>query len=114
MYNQQGQRYESKVYRGEHNQHQHMAQHQQHYVQQQQQQQPKLKQPDFRTSTDFLKCEKRLTLKELANSITHKPSENKDIDYDFLSSSAIVEKVNQLRVSRNVLFCVKCNALITL
>lgn len=93
-YNQQP-RHDPHAYRSEH----------QHYHQQeapqyapQQQQQSKLKQPDFRTSTDFLKCEKRLSAKELVNIIAQQPSPNKDIDYDFLSSSALVEKMNQLRV----------------
>ena len=76
---------------------------QQQQQQQQQQQRPvappalKPKPLELRTSTDFLKCEKRLSLEELVNTIECLACTS-ETDYDFLSSKALVEKVNRLRV----------------
>ncbi|RCH84441.1 FtsJ methyltransferase domain-containing protein 2, partial [Rhizopus stolonifer] len=49
---------------------------------------------DMRTSTDFLKCEKRLSVDSLVSVIKKNASE---IDYEFLSSKGLVDRVNQLR-----------------
>ncbi|EPB90059.1 hypothetical protein HMPREF1544_03171 [Mucor circinelloides 1006PhL] len=76
--------------------------HQQSSPQQQQQMRPsappapKPKPLELRTSTDFLKCEKRLSLEDLANTIECTACTS-ETDYDFLSSKALVEKVNRLR-----------------
>ncbi|CAO0794343.1 unnamed protein product [Mucor circinelloides] len=76
--------------------------HQQPSPQQQQQMRPsappapKPKPLELRTSTDFLKCEKRLSLEDLANTIECTACTS-ETDYDFLSSKALVEKVNRLR-----------------
>ena len=58
---------------------------------------PKPKPLELRTSTDFLKCEKRLSLEDLVNIIECLTCTS-ETDYDFLSSKALVDKVNQLRV----------------
>lgn len=50
---------------------------------------------DVRTSTDFLKCEKRLSIKEIIETIQVSDSPT---DLDFLSSKGLVERVNSLRV----------------
>ncbi|KAG2230952.1 hypothetical protein INT48_001468 [Thamnidium elegans] len=49
---------------------------------------------DVRTSTDFLKCEKRLSIKEIIETIQVSDSPT---DLDFLSSKGLVERVNSLR-----------------
>ncbi|KAK4521790.1 asparagine-linked glycosylation protein [Mucor velutinosus] len=75
-----------------------------HHQQQQQQRPPapaapaapKPKPLELRTSTDFLKCEKRLSLQDLVDTIQPTAC-TPETDYDFLSSKALVEKVNQLR-----------------
>ncbi|KAI9354732.1 FtsJ-like methyltransferase-domain-containing protein [Pilaira anomala] len=78
--------------------------HDQRYPEQQQQQQqqrppvaPAVSKPkplDLRTSTDFLKCEKRLSMNALVELIQVSEA---PIDVDFLSSKGLVEKVNSLR-----------------
>lgn len=78
----------------QHQQHQQQHQQQQH---QQQQQQPKAKPLDLRTSTDFLKCENRLSADDLVQTI--QLSEATTPDLNFLSSKDLVDKVNDLRVS---------------
>lgn len=65
------------------------------HQQQQQQQQPKAKPLDMRTSTDFLKCENRLSADDLVQTIQLSEATP---DLDFLSSKGLVEKVNDLRV----------------
>jgi hypothetical protein len=83
----------------------HQQQQQQHHQRQpehhsrpeiRQPQPPKPKPLDLRTSTDFLKCEKRQSLEELIDTLQLQIKSG--IDYDFLSSKGLVEKVNQLRV----------------
>jgi hypothetical protein len=55
---------------------------------------------DLRTSTDFLKCENRLSLEEIIDTLQLQTLSN--INYDFLSSKGLVEKVNQLRVTLSI------------
>ncbi|KAI8359178.1 FtsJ-like methyltransferase-domain-containing protein [Blakeslea trispora] len=56
----------------------------------------KSKPVDMRTSTDFLQCQQRLSLDDLV-SLIQQEKHVADIDYEFLSSKGLVEKVNQLR-----------------
>ncbi|OBZ89351.1 Cap-specific mRNA (nucleoside-2'-O-)-methyltransferase 1 [Choanephora cucurbitarum] len=58
--------------------------------------QSKAKTVDLRTSTDFLQCQQRLSLEEIVYAIQQE-KHIADVDYDFLSSKGLVEKVNQLR-----------------
>lgn len=51
---------------------------------------------DLKPRVDFLKCQKRLLIEELASLIRLKDTV---IDYDFLCSKASVDKVYQLKVS---------------
>ncbi|CEP07356.1 hypothetical protein [Parasitella parasitica] len=85
-----------------HEQQQRYASHPQHHEPQQQPPAPKPKPLELRTSTDFLKCEKRLSLADLVDTIECSAC-TAEPDYDFLSSKALVDKVNQLRENiRNI------------
>ncbi|KAI7903283.1 FtsJ-like methyltransferase-domain-containing protein [Cokeromyces recurvatus] len=70
---------------------------------------PKPKPIDFRTSTDFLKCENRISLDDLINALrepTHIIT-----DHEFLSSTPVVERVNELREKmRNIPISQFCTA----
>ncbi|KAG2201277.1 hypothetical protein INT47_006780 [Mucor saturninus] len=55
---------------------------------------PKPKPLDLRTSTDFLKCEHRLSVDEIMQTMAISDA---TADLDFLSSKGLVEKVNTLR-----------------
>lgn len=51
---------------------------------------------DMRTSTDFLRCENRISTEELIQTLHVSDAST---DFDFLSSKGLVEKVNSLRVT---------------